>query len=525
MNLVTCSNRGNPATQEGNLTINESCQIHDGILSPFLPIGYIVICCIGLLCNTITLYIFFLRRHADTSMAVYMRHLALADTLLVMCLPLRVYYHNKEGPFYLCKVVGIFFYLNMYSSILFLSLISLDRYLKIIKPVWVFRIQKTKWSHMASYIVWAILISGMIPFFSSNSQKHPCDKVCFHFHSKGTVGGTINLTTVVLFLVFYVAFLCFYVRITKKLKTMSMGNGDPKAQSRKKRVIIKTFLVPAIFTLNLEGNLTINDSCQIHDGILSPFLPIGYIVICCIGLLCNTITLYIFFFREHADTSMVVYMRHLTLADTLLVMCLPLRVYYHNKEGPFYLCKVVGIFFYLNMYSSILFLSLISLDRYLKIIKPVWVFRIQKTKWSHMASYIIWVILILGVIPFFTSNNHEHPCDKICFHFHSKGLVGGTINLTILLLFLVFYVAFLCFYLRITKRFRTMSMEKKNNMNFVDHSKLINASVWFGFGKLPPGHSKYSSGRVKKALARVTENNHKMYQSQMDSLDLMCFGM
>ncbi len=28
-----------------------------------------------------------------------------------------------------------------------------------------------------------------------------------------------------------------------------MGNGDPKAQSRKKRVIIKTFLVPAIFTL------------------------------------------------------------------------------------------------------------------------------------------------------------------------------------------------------------------------------------------------------------------------------------
>ncbi|KAK2873106.1 hypothetical protein Q8A67_023003 [Cirrhinus molitorella] len=173
--------------QEGNLTTNESCQIYDGMLSPFLPIGYIVICCIGLLCNTVTLYIFFLRRHADSSMAVYMRHLALADTLLVMCLPLRVYYHNKEGPFYLCKVVGIFFYVNMYSSILFLSLISLDRYLKIIKPVWVFRIQKTKWSHMACYIIWVILISGMIPFLSRNSQKHPCDKICFHFHSKGLV--------------------------------------------------------------------------------------------------------------------------------------------------------------------------------------------------------------------------------------------------------------------------------------------------------------------------------------------------
>ncbi|XP_067233141.1 G protein-coupled receptor 34 like [Chanodichthys erythropterus] len=234
---------------EVNLTTNETCKIHDGILSPLLPIGYIFIFCIGLLCNTVTLYIFFLRRHTDSSMAVYMRHLALADTMLVLCLPVRVYYHNKVGPFYLCKVVGIFFYLNMYSSILFLSLISLDRYLKIIKPVWVFSIQKTKWSHMASYIVWVVLISGMIPFLTSNSLKHPCDEVCFHFHSKGTVGGTINLTTVVFFLVFYVAFLCFYVKITNKLRTMSMGNGDPKAQSRKKRVIVKTFLVPSIFTL------------------------------------------------------------------------------------------------------------------------------------------------------------------------------------------------------------------------------------------------------------------------------------
>uniref|UniRef100_A0A8C1PRC9 Probable G-protein coupled receptor 34 n=1 Tax=Cyprinus carpio TaxID=7962 RepID=A0A8C1PRC9_CYPCA len=234
--------------QEDNLTTNVSCQINDGILSPFLPIGYIVICCIGLLCNTVTLYIFFLLWHKDSSMAVYMRHLTLADTLLVMCLPFRVYYHNKEGPFYLCKVVAIFFYINMYSSILFLTLISLDRYLKIIKPVWVFRIQKTKWSHMASYIVWVILISVTIPFYTSNSQKHPCNKVCFHFHSKGPVGGTINLITVVLFLAFYVTFLCFYLKITKKLKTMSMGNGDPKAQSRKKRVIMKTFLILAIFT-------------------------------------------------------------------------------------------------------------------------------------------------------------------------------------------------------------------------------------------------------------------------------------
>lgn len=236
-------------SHDSNVTTNETCEIHDGNLSPFLPIGYIIIFCVGLLCNIVTFYIFYLRRHADSSMAVYMRHLAMADTLLVLCLPLRFYYHNKEGPFYICKVVGIFFYINMYSGILFLSLISLDRYLKIIKPLWVFRIQKTRWSQTVSYTIWVVLILGMCPFLASNNQKHPCNKICFHFHKKGVVGGVINLTTVAVFLFFYLAFLCFYGKITNKLRTMSLGNGDPKGQSRKKKVIIKTFLVPAIFTV------------------------------------------------------------------------------------------------------------------------------------------------------------------------------------------------------------------------------------------------------------------------------------
>ncbi|TRY88158.1 hypothetical protein DNTS_015971 [Danionella cerebrum] len=236
-------------TQENNTNTNQSCPIQDGVLWPLLPIGYSFIFIMGLLSNTLTIFIFFLRRHTHSSIGVYMRHLTLADTLLLLCLPLRVYFHNTPGNFYLCKVVGIFFYLNMYSSIFFLSLISLDRYLKVIKTVWVFRIQKTKWSHMASYTVWVCIVSGMIPFLVNNTNDHLCDQICFHFHSKGVVSGAVNLTTVVVFLVFYLFFLCFYMKITQKLKLMTLGNSDPKAPIRKKRVILKTFLVPCIFTL------------------------------------------------------------------------------------------------------------------------------------------------------------------------------------------------------------------------------------------------------------------------------------
>ncbi|KAL7853545.1 hypothetical protein AOLI_G00203890 [Acnodon oligacanthus] len=232
----------------GNISGNGTCEIQDSLPWLLLPISYSVICCIGLLSNTISLFVF-LRRHADTSMAVYMRHLTLADSLLVLCLPLRIYYHNSEGPPYLCKVVGVFFYINMYASIAFLSLISLDRYLKINKPVWVFRIQKVRWSRIASYIIWITLFIGSCLFFVGKKQSNSCDKICFHFHNKGSLAGGINLTVVGLFGVLILLFIIFYVKIALKLRTMEMGNGDPKAQSRKQQLILKTYLVPVIFTL------------------------------------------------------------------------------------------------------------------------------------------------------------------------------------------------------------------------------------------------------------------------------------
>ncbi|XP_030649141.1 G protein-coupled receptor 34 like [Chanos chanos] len=230
-------------------SVNASCEVQDGFLAHTLPITYGVICALGLLCNTFTIFVFFLRQHSDTSMAVYMRHLAIADFLLVLCLPLRIHYHHREGPYYLCKAVGVFFYINMYASIMFLSLISLDRYLKVIKPIWVFRIQKVRWSRMASYAIWAALFGVMSLFFLGKEREHPCNRICFHFHDKGVLGGSINLVAVGVFFASFLVFLCFYGKITFRLSAMSLGNGDPKAQGRKKRMVLKTFLVPAIFTL------------------------------------------------------------------------------------------------------------------------------------------------------------------------------------------------------------------------------------------------------------------------------------
>ncbi|XP_066570926.1 G protein-coupled receptor 34 like [Amia ocellicauda] len=228
---------------------NVSCEIQDGSLSLVLPTCYSVIFIIGLLSNIVALSVFFFKKRTKTCISVYMKHLAIADFFLVLCLPVRIYYHNSPGPYFLCKTVGIFFYINMYASILFLTLISLDRYLKIIKPVWVFKIQKVKWGQRMTCAVWVVLFSGMFPFFLENNESHPCSGTCFHFHRKGLVGGIINLIVVGLFFLLAFLFLGFYGKIAIKLKSMSLGNAPQKTKQRKNIAIIKTFVVPIIFTL------------------------------------------------------------------------------------------------------------------------------------------------------------------------------------------------------------------------------------------------------------------------------------
>ncbi|KAI1903596.1 hypothetical protein AGOR_G00028830 [Albula goreensis] len=232
-----------------HVTQGDTCEIEDGVLSLVLPTCYSIIFILGLLSNTLAVGVFLLRRRSNSSIAVYMRHMAVADLLLVLCLPLRIYYHNREGPFQLCKMVGIFFYINMYASIMFLSLISFDRYLKIVKPILVLKVQKAAWRHRTAYAVWALMICGMVPFFLGNKNYHPCDKVCFHWHKKSLFGGVINLLTVVLFYIICLLFLCFYGKITVKLRSMTLGNGDEQAKNRKSRIVVKTFVVPVIFTV------------------------------------------------------------------------------------------------------------------------------------------------------------------------------------------------------------------------------------------------------------------------------------
>uniref|UniRef100_A0A672H0S5 Zgc:172079 n=1 Tax=Salarias fasciatus TaxID=181472 RepID=A0A672H0S5_SALFA len=91
------------------------------------------------------------------------------------------------------------------------------------------------------------------------------------------------------------------------------------------------------------------------------------------GLVFNAAALVFFFSRSRSRSHTVVYMTNLAVADVLLLLTLPVRIYYHLGFGGLgqLACDVVGLVLKANMYGSIFYLTCICFDRCMAVIFPM----------------------------------------------------------------------------------------------------------------------------------------------------------
>lgn len=152
------------------------CVDYDALQSPLAAL-YSLIFLLGLAGNVVALWVFFCVHSKKNSVRVFLINIALADLLLVACLPFRVLYHSRGNTWNLdptlCRVVGNLFYMNMYISVVLLGLISVDRFLKINRGAGMqHKLWSTRWSAALCAAIWAVsfvLVLSLI-FTQSDSQ-------------------------------------------------------------------------------------------------------------------------------------------------------------------------------------------------------------------------------------------------------------------------------------------------------------------------------------------------------------------
>lgn len=101
------------------------------------------------------------------------------------------------------------------------------------------------------------------------------------------------------------------------------------------------------------------------------FLPTIYGIIFVLGIVGNGLVLVVMGFQKKIKTMTDKYRLHLSVADLLFVITLPFWAVDAASSWYFgnFLCVAVHLIYTVNLYSSVLILAFISLDRYLAVVR------------------------------------------------------------------------------------------------------------------------------------------------------------
>ncbi|XP_067306273.1 LOW QUALITY PROTEIN: cysteinyl leukotriene receptor 2 [Pseudorasbora parva] len=157
---------------------------------------------------------------------------------------------------------------------------------------------------------------------------------------------------------------------------------------------------------HLNGSDNRNETCSI-SAFKNNVYPIAYLFMFFLGLAGNLISL-IFFIsstwkRKASFTPVNIIMLNLLLSDLMMVCSLPFRAAYYlmNSHWVFgdVTCRIMAYVFYINMYGSVYFLAVMSMVRFVAIVKPFAYVRWQSSRRAWTICIVVWLIVSLMSIP------------------------------------------------------------------------------------------------------------------------------
>ncbi|XP_070685972.1 lysophosphatidic acid receptor 6-like [Pempheris klunzingeri] len=146
-------------------------------------------------------------------------------------------------------------------------------------------------------------------------------------------------------------------------------------------------------------------------------LVFGFILV--LGLPLNAVSLWILLRRHSLKSPSAVFMVNLAISDLLLVISLPMRVYFY-ATGTWPLgataCACITVLFYSNIRSSTIFITTICVDRLLAVVYPLRSRHLRTSSNAWKAAALVWLFVVVVSIPWsvkltrFLRGNNESTC-------------------------------------------------------------------------------------------------------------------
>ncbi|XP_066506245.1 hydroxycarboxylic acid receptor 2-like [Hoplias malabaricus] len=221
--------------------------VFNQILPPVLILEFIF----GLFGNTLVLWIFAFYMEDWKPNSIYLVHLAVADTMVLFCLPFRAdYFLRGKDWIYgdaFCRILLFLQASNRAASIFFLTAVTVDRYLKIVHPLHRINRMNLTYAQWVSCGLWISIIAFTADLLTYNHSNYNNRTQCETFNICLGNNPVANWNRAFYVMEFFVPaniIIFCTARITRQLKDNTMDT-----QGKIKRVIKFIYVVALVFTI------------------------------------------------------------------------------------------------------------------------------------------------------------------------------------------------------------------------------------------------------------------------------------
>ncbi|XP_036378455.1 chemokine (C motif) receptor 1a, duplicate 1 [Megalops cyprinoides] len=147
------------------------------------------------------------------------------------------------------------------------------------------------------------------------------------------------------------------------------------------------------------GDEMCNKSGVIKFGSIAT--PIFFSVVIALSLVGNILVLAILALYENLRSLTNTFILNLALSDLVFTFGLPFWAFYHMWGWTLgeHACKAVNFIFFTGFYSSIVFLTMMTIHRYLAVVHPLSDFGLNKCCYGITTSIVIWIMSFLAAVP------------------------------------------------------------------------------------------------------------------------------
>nr|XP_004665913.1 cysteinyl leukotriene receptor 2 [Jaculus jaculus] len=236
-------------TETFNNNSNSNCTI-ENFKREFYPITYLIIFVWGALGNGFSIYVFLQSYKKSTSVNVFMLNLAISDFLFTSTLPFRADYYFRGSNWIFgdlaCRIMSYSLYVNMYTSIYFLTVLSVVRFLATVHPLQLLHVTSIRSAWVICGIIWIFIMASSAMLLKSGHEKKNNIISCLELnpHKLNKLLIMNHIALVVGFLLpFLILNICYLLIIRALLKAEIPESGLRASHRKALTTIIITLII------------------------------------------------------------------------------------------------------------------------------------------------------------------------------------------------------------------------------------------------------------------------------------------